>query len=173
MNAPTQWTVCCDAGGAFGAVSSCYPLKCTVPSLTLSFPRAFSSSLRRLPSCSIEGYSVGGCSPPEISETLTLCESKADPRWKRATEGRRPKNRSWMGFTRISRAGIPKRPLPNCQAGPTASSTPRCRGVGTPSWTGPLTTSLRGLWVSGYLPRAMADRAQGRRPENRQSDHGG
>ena len=31
----------------------------------------------------------------------------------------------------------------------------------------PLTTSLRGLWVSGYLPRAMADRAQGRRPENR------
>ena len=40
------------------------------------------------------------------------------------------------GFTRISRAGIPKRPLPNCQAGPTALSTPlfstpRCRGVGT------------------------------------------
>ena len=32
---------------------------------------------------------------------------------------------------------------------------PRCRGVGTPSWAGPLTTSLRGLWVSGYLPRAM------------------
>ena len=43
----------------------------------------------------------------------------------------------------------------------------RCRGVGTPSWAGPLTTSLRGLWVSGYLPRAMADRAQGRQPENR------
>ena len=39
--------------------------------------------------------------------------------------------------------------------------------VGTPSWAGPLTTSLRGLWVSGYLPRAMADRAQGRRPDNR------
>ena len=46
-------------------------------------------------------------------------------------------------------------------------STPRCRGVGTPSWAGPLTTSLRGLWVSGYLSRAMADRARGRRPENR------
>ena len=45
--------------------------------------------------------------------------------------------------------------------------TPRCRGVGTPRWAGPLTTSLRGLWVSGYLPRAMADRAQGRRPDNR------
>ena len=63
--------------------------------------------------------------------------------------------------------------FPNCQAGPTALSTPlfsdaaRCRGVGTPSWAGPLTTSLRGLWVSGYLPRAMADREQGRRPENR------
>ena len=39
--------------------------------------------------------------------------------------------------------------------------------MGTPSWAGPLTTSLRGLWVSGYLPRAMADRAQGRRPDNR------
>ena len=47
------------------------------------------------------------------------------------------------------------------------SKTPRSRGVGTPSWAGPLTTSLRGLWVSGYLPRAMADREQGRRPENR------
>ena len=75
------------------------------------------------------------------------------------------------GFTRISRAGIPKRPLPNCQAGPTASSTPLrivaqmpCSGH---SWAGPLTTSLQGLWVSGYLPRAMADRAQGRRPDNR------
>ena len=41
MNAPTQWTVSCDAGGAFGAVSSCYPLKCTVPSLTLSFQGRF------------------------------------------------------------------------------------------------------------------------------------
>ena len=39
--------------------------------------------------------------------------------------------------------------------------------MGTPSWAGPLTTCLRGLWVSGYLPRAMADRAQGRRPDNR------
>ena len=27
-------------------------------------------------------------------------------------------------MTQISRAGIPKRPLPNCRAGPTASSTP-------------------------------------------------
>ena len=38
---------------------------------------------------------------------------------------------------------------------------------GHPLWTGPLTTSLRGLWVSGYLSRAIADRARGRRPENR------
>ena len=38
---------------------------------------------------------------------------------------------------------------------------------GHPKWAGPLTTSLRRLWVSGYLPRAMADREQGRRPENR------
>ena len=28
------------------------------------------------------------------------------------------------GLTHTSRAGIPKRPLPTCQAGPTASSTP-------------------------------------------------
>ena len=87
-------------------------------------------------------------------------------------KGDDPRTDHRRGFTRISRAGIPKRPLPNCQAGPTALSTPlfstpRCRGVGTPSWAGPLTTSLRGLWVSGYLPRAMADRAQGRRPDNR------
>ena len=39
--------------------------------------------------------------------------------------------------------------------------------MGTPSWAGPLTTSLRGLWVSGYLLRAMANLAQGRRPDNR------
>ena len=49
------------------------------------------------------------------------------------------------GLTQIFRAGIPKRPLPDCQAGPTASSTPlfskpRCRGVGTPSWACPLAT---------------------------------
>ena len=30
-------------------------------------------------------------------KTLTLCESKADPRWKRTTEGRRPKDRSEKG----------------------------------------------------------------------------
>ena len=87
-------------------------------------------------------------------------------------KGDDPRTDHRRGFTHISRAGIPKRPLPNCQAGPTASSTPlfstpRCRGVGTPCWAGPLTTSLWGLWVSGYLPRAMADRAQGRRPDNR------
>ena len=39
------------------------------------------------------------------------------------------------GFTRISRAGIPKRPLPNCQAGPTALSTPLFRDAQKP-WGG-------------------------------------
>ena len=90
-------------------------------------------------------------------------------------KGDDPRTDHGRGFTRISRAGIPKRPLPNCQAGPTALSTPLFRVFrhaqkpwgGHPWWTGPLTTSLRGLWVSGYLLRAMADRAQGRRPENR------
>ena len=60
------------------------------------------------------------------------------------------------GLTQISQAGNPKRKRPNCHR----SKTPRSRGVGTPSWAGPLTTSPRGLWVSGYLPRAMADSAQ-------------
>ena len=66
------------------------------------------------------------------------------------------------GFTRISRAGNPKRKRPNCH-----NKTPRCRGVGTPSWTGPLTTSLRGLWVSGYLPPdngGPCERAATRKP---------
>ena len=31
---------------------------------------------------------------PKPMKTLTLCESKADPRWKRVNEGRRPKDRS-------------------------------------------------------------------------------
>ena len=96
--------------------------------------------------------------------------SLADPPWKRVTEGRRPKIIE-RGLTQISRAGNPKRPHPNCQGRLLhqrhCSKTPRCRGVGTPSWAGPLTTSLRGLCVSGYLLRAMADRAQGRRPDNR------
>ena len=44
--------------------------------------------------------------------------------------------------------------------------------MGTPSWAGPLTTSLRGLWVSGYLPRAMADSAQGGDPKTDQVTQG-
>ena len=35
--APTQWTVSCDASCSFGPVSSCYPLKCTVPSLRVNW----------------------------------------------------------------------------------------------------------------------------------------
>ena len=31
---------------------------------------------------------------PKPMETLTLCESKADPRWQRVNEGRPPKDRS-------------------------------------------------------------------------------
>ena len=39
---------------------------------------------------------------PKSMKTLTLCESKADPRWKRATEGRRPKDRSVKGGSLVS-----------------------------------------------------------------------
>ena len=42
---------------------------------------------------------------------------------------------------------IQKRLRSYCQ-----SMSPRSRGVGTPRVAGPLTTSLRGLWVSGLLP---------------------
>ena len=61
-------------------------------------------------------------------------------------------------LTQISPAGNLKRQLSNCQAGPTASSTPlsfstpRCRGVGTIFVAGPLATSLPEVWVSGLLP---------------------
>ena len=101
-----------------------------------------------------------GCSPPEVDEDTHAAKQIHAGRELPKGDDQKPIIEG--GFTRISRAGIPKRPLPDCQAGPTASSTPlfstpRCRGVGTPSWAGPLTTSLRGLWVSGYLPRAMAD----------------
>ena len=34
---------------------------------------------------------------PKSMKTLTLCENKADPRWKRGNEGRRPKDRSQKG----------------------------------------------------------------------------
>ena len=50
------------------------------------------------------------------------------------------------GLTHNSRAGIPKRLRPNCH-----SVSPRSRGVGTLVCAGLLTTSLRGLWVSGLL----------------------
>ena len=56
-------------------------------------------------------------------------------------------------------AGIPKRLRPNCHttAGPTAKSTPLFRDAqkqwgGHTSCGSPLTTSLRGPWVSGLLP---------------------
>ena len=47
------------------------------------------------------------CDPRKSMKRLTLCESKADPRWKRTDQRK-------GGSPRISRAGIPKRPLPNC-----------------------------------------------------------
>ena len=91
--------------------------------------------------------------------------SLAVPRWKRATEGRRPKDRSLEGGSLVSPGLASQRDrFLTAKQGRLlyqrhCSKTPRCRGVGTPCWAGPLTTSLRGLWVSGYLPRAMADRA--------------
>ena len=82
--------------------------------------------------------------------------------------GRRPKNRPSEERGRLGpRAGIPKRLRSNCH-----SMSPQKPWGGHPKWAGPLTTSLRGLWVSGYLPRAMVERAKGRRPWNRPSAGG-
>ena len=71
-----------------------------------------------------------------------------------------------MGFTRISRAGIPKRPLPNCQSRVRllhqrhSFSNAQMPWGGHPLvWAGLLTTSLRGLWVSG-LPATVQWRTE-------------
>ena len=45
--------------------------------------------------------------------------------------------------------------------------------MGTPRVTGPLTTSFRGLWVSGLLSPGNGGRAEGRRPQNRPSERRG
>ena len=109
-----------------------------------------------------------------LPESMTIPRRKqAVPRWKRVTEGRRPKDRSLKGGSLVSPGLASQRDRFQTAKQDRllyqrhCSKTPRCRGVGTLSWAGPLTTSLRGLWVSGYLPRATADRAQGRRPDNR------
>ena len=85
-------------------------------------------------------------------------------------EGRRPKNRpNVKGTTRTpgwqpeetealtAKAGY------DCLNNATVPRRPEAVG-GHPCWAGPLTTSLRGLWFSLYLPRAMVDRTKGRRP---------
>eukprot|EP00450_Noctiluca_scintillans_P001620 CAMPEP_0194485878 /NCGR_PEP_ID=MMETSP0253-20130528/6727_1 /TAXON_ID=2966 /ORGANISM="Noctiluca scintillans" /LENGTH=1972 /DNA_ID=CAMNT_0039325899 /DNA_START=10 /DNA_END=5925 /DNA_ORIENTATION=+ len=60
-DAPTQWTVSCDAGGAFGAVSSCHPLKCTVPSVANSeLPKGDFFYGETVTFACNEGYSVDG-----------------------------------------------------------------------------------------------------------------
>ena len=117
---------------------------------------------------------------PESMKTPKMCESNgtSSPTLEESypkKEGRRPEgptrregDDSDPGLATRRDRGL------SCQKqGTTAKTTPPSRDAQkpwcgrTPSWAGPLTTSLRGLWVSGYLPRAMADRARGRRPENR------
>ena len=60
----------------------------------------------------------------------------------------------------------------DCQKQHHRPETPRSRGVGTPRvMPAPLTTSLRGLWVSvASCHRAMVERTKGRRPKNRPCD---
>ena len=92
-----------------------------------------------------------------LSRSTTIravkCVVTGSPTLKRVTEGRRPKDRSEpQGTTALTTPPLVKGRvrLPKQRH---SFSTPRCRGVGTLcANTGPLTTSLRGLWVSGLLP---------------------
>ena len=80
-----------------------------------------------------------------VAYSPTLEES-----FRRATTQKRTVER---GLTQISRAGNPKRQLPDCQAGPTASSTPLLLDAQMP-WGGhPL---CGWLWVSVLLPPKKA-----------------
>ena len=65
-------------------------------------------------------------------EDVVACSPTVEESYRRATTQGPIIER---GSTRISRAGIPKRPLPNCQAGPTASSTPLFQDAQMP-WSG-------------------------------------
>ena len=106
--------------------------------------------------------------PEELDEKLAtlhfpaLGEVLAVPRWKRVTSARRATTQGpirWKrGLTQNSRAGNPKRCDLNChsRADCFINATPLRRPVAV-GWAplvcaGPLTTSLRGLWVSGYCP---------------------
>ena len=119
---------------------------------------------------------VHGCVQVAAIETAGL--SLAVPRWRELPKGDDPRT-DHRRVSLVSPGLASQRDrFPIAKQGRLlyqrhCSVTPRSRGVGTPTWAGPLTTSLWGIWVSGYLPRAMADRAQGRRPDNRPSDTGG
>ena len=66
---------------------------------------------------------LSSCSPrlkATVIGCVVACSPTLEDSYRRATQG----PITVRGFTRISRAGNPKRPHPNCQAGPTASSTP-------------------------------------------------
>ena len=63
---------------------------------------------------------------------LVACSPTLEESYRKATT---PGPIIERGLTQISRAGIPKRPLPNCQAGPTASSTPLFQDAQMP-WGG-------------------------------------
>ena len=104
---------------------------------------------------------------------------QAVPRWKRISEGRRPKDRSEKGgVTQISRPGNPRRQLSNCQAGPTASSTPPLLKAQMP-WGGhPLCGRPAGYLPPGtvgqWLPAPCnGGKCKGRRPQNRPGVKGG
>ena len=90
-----------------------------------------------------------------LSRSMTIravkCVVTGSPTLKRVTEGRRPKDRSEpQGTTALTtpplvRAGY------DCRNNTTSLRRPEAVGWAPSVLAGPLTTSLRGLWVSGLL----------------------
>ena len=127
--------------GALGLLGALTTGRQVTENLTIAFPKkklvadAYAASVNALTPTQCQGVNTASLSGEVYLRALSL----AVPRWKRVTEERRPKKPiRERGLTQISRAGNPKRQLSNCQAGPTASSTPllliaQNRGVGTPS----------------------------------------
>ena len=96
---------------------------------------------------------------------------QAVPRWKRVTEGRRPKDRSVKGGSLVSPGLASQRDrFLTAKQGRYASSTPLLLDAQMP-WGGhPLCGRPAGYLPSGTVASChltMADCAQGRRPENR------
>ena len=91
-----------------------------------------------------------------LSRSMTIRAVKyvviGSPTLKRVTEGRRPKDRSEpQGTTALTTPPL-ERAGYDCRNNTTSLRRPEAVGCAPSVLAGPLTTSLRGMWVSGLLP---------------------